>query len=325
MGFKLLSLQVSLTPFDLQMPHSSRPLRIKPLKNSARICRNFQNVLSNLFSGIKTGQSLLDKTLVKMVNTSQIFGVRLISSRDNPRFKLWKRWVKDTRLAKTQSKTLVAPGRLREEFLALSLPIETEIITQNMKPRWQALSVYLSPELFRQLDALGTGAPLYVVPTPPIIHGYPDQNSWAVFLPLQDPKNLGAAIRSCHIFGIRQIVLTQESCWPYHMVVTKASALSNWQVQFYQVGSIKELTGQFSALDQKGADIQTHPGWPRWILVGQEGPGLQFIGPQTSINAYQIPTPQKQPLNATVALSIFLYELHRKKLIPSLEPGKNAF
>ncbi|MCX7675214.1 MAG: hypothetical protein N2Z70_05215, partial [Bdellovibrionaceae bacterium] len=89
--------------------------------------------------------------------------MKFISSADNPRYKLWKKLALDSRWSKSSGLCLVAPGRLRKEFLDLSLDIQQEIVTEEHEPVFPGRGTLLPKTLFDRLDTLGTHEPLYIV------------------------------------------------------------------------------------------------------------------------------------------------------------------
>ena len=104
----------------------------------------------------------------------------------------------------------------------------------------------LSKSLFQKLDVLGTHAPLAVVevPTPGTLNNFLDllqvkpplsasetqaaslagSKSATLMLPLGNPLNLGACIRSARAFGLSHVLLSRESANPYLPQAIRSSA-----------------------------------------------------------------------------------------------------
>ncbi|MFN7262781.1 MAG: TrmH family RNA methyltransferase, partial [Pseudobdellovibrionaceae bacterium] len=175
-------------------------------------------------------------------------------------------------------------------------------------------TVKLPKILFDELDTLGTHFNLLILEVPEISNLTdltlpPEQPQ--VILPLGDPSNLGAAIRSCEAFGIHEILLTQESANPFLPKALKASAGSLLRVRLFKTGSISGISTQHVlALDSQGQNLMSYQ-WPKSfrLLVGEEGPGL---GDLAIRNRISIPTENVESLNAVVALSVALYDYKRK-------------
>ena len=174
-------------------------------------------------------------------------------------------------------------------------------------------ALQLSPALFKQLDQLGTDYPLAVVEAPePKAYDLTTQEP-AIVLPLQNPDNLGAALRSAVAFGIKRIVLTKESCQPYLPRAIRSAAGAIFHAKLCSLAlPVAELvlpSQRGVALDAGGEEINAFD-WPKnpIFCVGAEGPGEASL--PAGVVRCRIPMrgPDIDSLNATVALSIALYQ-----------------
>jgi RNA methyltransferase, TrmH family len=176
--------------------------------------------------------------------------------------------------------------------------------------------VLLPKPLFKELDVVGTQAPLVCAPLPEMAEWSPDQplKENEILCAMGDPNNLGALVRSASAFGIRRIVLLKESTHPFLPKANKASSGSNMQIDFLKGPSIHDLSQcpQLIALDMQGESIETlSTKSPVRLLIGQEGLGIP-----ESLNClrYTIPISKNvESLNATIAASIVLYKLSALK------------
>jgi len=173
----------------------------------------------------------------------------------------------------------------------------------------------LNIKLFQELDELGTNENLLVLRIP---DGYfakknlEQQNNLNAILPLSDPNNLGAAIRSCIGFGTQNIYLTTESANPFLQKSIRSSAGSVLNSNFIWTDSIEKISSSnLIGFDSSGKNLATY-NWQKdsTILIGQEGKGL----PNQVKNKISIPTENIESLNATVALSIALF--HYRQSFP---------
>jgi RNA methyltransferase, TrmH family len=193
--------------------------------------------------------------------------------------------------------------------------------------RGQGISSFSLPkQLFDRLDVLGTGSPIAVLPCAsepaPWSNDVLAAPNLEVLLGLQDPGNLGSAIRTATAFGVRKITLLQECASPYLPKAVKASAGAVLKGNFFFGPSIKTLNANMDlyALDGRGSDLETalsgvNPTSPIRILLGEEGQGLP-TELKEALHArgqtLRIPISQQvESLNATVALAIALYEIQR--------------
>lgn len=238
--------------------------------------------------------------------------MKTITSSDNKEFRHF--------LSLTESKGIRASGLclLSGEKLIRELLPKLEVDCEITNPKLGSLSnhpqVQLSTDLFNEIDVLGTHFNLFVVKIPKMeamtFDGTP--SGLEVYLPLQDPLNLGAAIRSSLAFGAQKIILTQESANPFLPKATKSSAGTSLVAPLFRGPSISELSGECFALDAKGDDLATTK-FPKnlRLVVGEEGRGL----PGT-LKAKKICIPMNkgvESLNAMASLSIVLYELARQR------------
>ncbi len=171
----------------------------------------------------------------------------------------------------------------------------------------------LAPALFQELDTAGTHSPLLLVRTPPM-PAWSDGDPWpegcTLFVPFQDPENVGAVIRSAAAFGVPRVVLLKEAAHPFHPKAARAAGPALFQVPLCQGPSIRDLDPRAApliALDADGPDLATEPFPERFGLVaGVEGPGLPEHlrgGPRRRIPMAS----GVESLNAGVATAIALY------------------
>jgi RNA methyltransferase, TrmH family len=231
-----------------------------------------------------------------------------ISSSTNPQFKKWKSLLASKGI-KSGGLFILSGEKLIKEFLKKpNLEIEAELTTKNQQPLTKAKHYILEKNLFNELDEIGTGHNLLILKTPKLKSW--NENSKAqlsVFLPLGDPTNLGAALRSCEAFGVSEVILLKESANPFLPKAIKASSGSILRVNLF---TASELPKDLIVLDMQGTALADFS-WPKSakLLVGEEGPGVKNIKAETKI---MIPTQGVESLNATVALSVALYAWRMK-------------
>src|SRR4029079_10387625 len=118
----------------------------------------------------------------------------------------------------------------------------------------------LADPLFEVLDTAGTHAPLLLV-TVPAMPEWSEESPWppgcTLFVPFQDPENVGAVIRSAAAFGVAQVVLLREEAPPFRPRATRAAGPAVLQVPLEAGPSIRDLaTGDVPlvALSGEGGD-----------------------------------------------------------------------
>ena len=258
-----------------------------------------------------------------------------IHSTSNRSFKLWKsllesRGVKNHHLCLVSGKKIVtealARHRTQIEFLLATQQEQLDLLAEQFHLTPEEINTkanLLTPELFNQLDQLGTHSPLLVMKTrkvPTMDLSTPCQGL-EVLVGCGDPSNAGALIRSATALGVKKIILLQESAHPFHFKSIRSSSGAVFEAPFFAGPSLQSLqklddfkisSYSLFALDAQGSSLHRFE-WPKDIrlIIGDEGQGvLNFQGPKLSI-------PMKansESLNATVAGSIamVLYNQHHR-------------
>lgn len=242
-----------------------------------------------------------------------------ISSKTNEHF---KRWIdlSSARGIKKHHEFILMGKKLIEEFLAApQFKIKAEVITEDLRSltmtapslKGQRIPVFKLPKaLFNEVDTVGTHHNLLIL-EPREISPLADVNKahgLELVCPLGDPSNLGALARSALAFGASKLILTAESCNPYHPKAIKASAGALLKLPLCQVGNFIDFVAtneEVYALDMKGENVATFP-WPKNIrlAIGEEGPGFSGI---KGLKRLAVSTQGVESLNATVAASIALF------------------
>lgn len=242
-----------------------------------------------------------------------------ITSRANEQFKSLLS-LSEARAIRKSGQYLVSGERLVREIVANPdlKNLLMQIITEPALPSLPADCdrVVLSPALFREVDFSGTKFPLALM-------RLPEMREWqgkledgvTVFLPFQDPGNVGAAIRSAAAFGARRVVLLKESASAFLPKAVRAAANALFQVELLSGPSLDELiaTGlPLYRLDIEGEALdKVHFGDKVGLIAGVEGYGFKSHGKTIPV---RIPIAGNvESLNAQSALSIALYEISRSR------------
>jgi 16S rRNA (guanine527-N7)-methyltransferase len=180
--------------------------------------------------------------------------------------------------------------------------------------RW----VRFSDPLFKQLDVVGTHAPLLLVKVPEM-PSWSDDDPWpdgcTLFLPFQDPENVGAVIRSAAAFGVARVVLMREAAHPFHPRGSRAAGPALFQVPLQLGPSLQDLRVRkvpLIALDTTGPELSEAPFPEKFgLVVGVEGPGLTAQLRQGERRRIAL-EPGVESLNAATAAAIALYVWSRR-------------
>lgn len=245
-----------------------------------------------------------------------------ISSEQNPRYKAWRSLL-DGRGIKKQQEAIVSGLKIIREILNLFSQRAKGLIVRHPNelnalgnvplplPETGFTIFQVPPELFAALDIYGINAPLLLISAPPL-------PTWdetlapglTLFLPFQNPINLGTTIRSAAALGA-PVVLLKEAASPYLPKSLRASGPALLQTPLLQGPTLAELALHsrrlpLYALSPVGQDIFQFEFPPDCGLVaGMEGPGLTGEWPEER----QLSIPMRagvESLNAAMAVSMAL-------------------
>jgi 16S rRNA (guanine527-N7)-methyltransferase len=241
--------------------------------------------------------------------------IREISSASNPTFRRLRGRLGGPGL-REHGEAILAGSRIREEVL-VRFPghvLGWLTASQGPPPPSEAMPwIRLADPLFKELDVAGTHAPLLLVSLPEI-KSFRDEEPWpagcTLFVPFQDPENVGAVIRSAAAFGVARVVLLKEAAHPFHPRSSRSAGPALFQVPLLvgpRLADLRAAGAPLVAMDTAGPELSESPFPERLgLVVGVEGPGLPAHlreGERRRI-AMQ---PGVESLNAAAAAAIALY------------------
>jgi 16S rRNA (guanine527-N7)-methyltransferase len=241
--------------------------------------------------------------------------IKEIASQVNPTYKTWLRLTDGRQIRKLGQSILSgrksvpeALERYPQEVMAL-LAIRSQDYEHLSLPSHLAI-YHLRPEIFPELDHFGTGPPLLIVRAPEPAPWDPEKPGDGVrlFVPFQDPVNVGTVIRTAAAMGVETVLLKQAAN-PYHPKALRASGPAIFAAQLLSGPSITELKSgpDFYALSPDGKDIRSLSPAPHPLnlVMGLEGPGLGKDWPLD--RRLSIPmNPAIESLNAAAAAAVAL-------------------
>jgi 16S rRNA (guanine527-N7)-methyltransferase len=251
--------------------------------------------------------------------------VREVSSAANPTFKLCRDLLTGRGVRKHGRAILAGPRQTAE--VLTRFPDRAEGWLTDAKgeppPAPDLAWFRLADPLFRALDLSGTHAPLLLVRVPEM-PDWSDGDPWpegcTLFVPFQDPENVGAVIRSAAAFGVARVVLLREAASPFHPKSARAAGPALFQVPMRQGPSIQDLAARQApliALATDGPEIGTESFPDCFGLVpGVEGPGLPphlRDGPRRRIAI----EPGVESLNAATATAVALFAWRQSRARPA--------
>ncbi|WP_348670211.1 23S rRNA (guanosine(2251)-2'-O)-methyltransferase RlmB [uncultured Candidatus Thioglobus sp.] len=151
-----------------------------------------------------------------------------------------------------------------------------------------------------------------------------DNNSLILILDsIQDPRNLGACLRSANAAGVDCVVINKDGSAPINALVHKTSAGALNQLKIFSVTNLSRtikalkeqniwVVGLDGATDQSLYQIDLTT--PTAIIMGAEGSGLRSLTKKSCDQLAMIPMQGNvESLNVSVATGIALFEASRQR------------
>ncbi|MDR1607212.1 MAG: 16S rRNA (guanine(527)-N(7))-methyltransferase RsmG [Deltaproteobacteria bacterium] len=247
-----------------------------------------------------------------------------IASRQNPRFRSWLKLLTG-RQQRRLGETLAFGQKIIQELLTnqgdLILGIiatkPRDLVGYPLKSHYPVF--FLRPEIFPELDVLGTGPPIVWLKTPtlPAWELNQTQETPWLLVPFQDPKNVGAVIRTAAALKAA-VVLLSEAASPFHFRALRTGGSAIFETDLYQGPSYQSLPDlprdDIFALSPRGQDIfKVNCPKGLGLALGVEGPGLDSLWPWAKKLAIPM-NPRVESLNGATAAAMALAILKTRSL-----------
>lgn len=153
-----------------------------------------------------------------------------------------------------------------------------------------------------------------------------ERNEMPFFLILdeiEDPHNLGSIMRTADCVGVHGIIIPKHRAVGLTHTVAKASTGAIEHIPVVRVTNLSQTIKQLkeAGLWIMAADLQRSKDYreleadfPLALVIGSEGRGISRIVSRNCDFIYRLPmVGHVTSLNASVAASLFLYEIYRKR------------
>ena len=214
-------------------------------------------------------------------------------------------------------------GRKWRDKLRLFVAEGEDLVQAAARAGWRAEAVYVAdgsgldgvpvaPHVLAEFSQLGSGTRalgVYGQRWAPAALGPVCLALWGV----NDPGNVGTALRSALAFGAGSVVLGPGSADPYGPKAVRASMGALFDVPVVRVRDVSELPGRRVALVARGGIPlgELDGGGEVSLVVGSEREGLRRDVITACDEVAHIPI-RSESLNAAMAATVALYELDRR-------------
>jgi TrmH family RNA methyltransferase len=172
----------------------------------------------------------------------------------------------------------------------------------------------VAPHLLAQISQLGSGTralAIYGQRWAPAATGPLCLALWGV----NDPGNVGTALRGALAFGAASVALGPGTADPYGPKAVRASMGALFGVPVARVRTVEELPGRKIALVAHGGEPLVAPDGDVTLVVGAEREGLPGKVVAACDATATIPV-AAESLNAAMAATVALYECNRRMAAP---------
>ena len=151
-----------------------------------------------------------------------------------------------------------------------------------------------------------------------------NQNSLILILDsIQDPRNLGACLRSANAAGVSHVIINKDGSAPINSLVHRTSAGAVNNLQIFHVTNLSRTIQQIKKRDiwvvgldgnMESSIYNVNLTGPIAIVVGSEGKGIRSLIKKNCDQIVSIPMAGNiESLNVSVATAIALFESKRQR------------
>tara|TARA_B110000008_G_C16930106_1_gene548348 strand:+ start:423 stop:1169 length:747 start_codon:yes stop_codon:yes gene_type:complete len=140
---------------------------------------------------------------------------------------------------------------------------------------------------------------------------------------IQDPRNLGACLRSANAAGVSHVIINKDGSAPINSLVFKASAGAIANLQIYHVTNLSRIIKEIQKIgiwvlgldgSAQTSIYSINLSGAIAIVVGSEGKGIRQLIKKTCDQIVSIPMSKNiESLNVSVASAITLFEIKRQR------------
>ena len=249
-----------------------------------------------------------------------------ITSRDNPRVRLWRDLVRDGRARRREKRTLIEGEHLVTAFLDSGRNPDALIVGKTALAKFESLAkrarsvpVVVSDAVFRSIADTDSPSGIAAEITLPSTGMELGAAASCVFLEgIQDSGNVGTILRSAAAFGVRHAVLGKGCADAWSPKVLRAGMGAHFAMALLEAADLAAALTRFGGkaactvprggVDLSTADLSGRIGW----IFGAEGKGVSAALAARAQLRVTIPMPGgAESLNVAAAAAICFYEWAR--------------
>ena len=257
--------------------------------------------------------------------------MKAVASRDNPAFKAMARLAASAPERRKRGLTVLDGAHLVGAFLDARHRVDTLMVSRSALERPEiarlagrvpeAAVVVVADKLFETLSTVDSSTGIIAAVPAPRGEPIPTDADLVLLLEdVQDPGNVGTALRSAAAAGARHVALTPGCAFAWSLKTVRAGMGAHFRLNIAEdvdaAAFLRAYRGTSVALaggaarSIHGLDLRG----PVAIVVGNEGAGLSAPVLAAATVVARIPMPGKaESLNAAVAASLGLFEAVRQR------------
>lgn len=261
--------------------------------------------------------------------------MKLIQSRDNPRYKELLRLASSSRECRQAGMTLLEGEHLIEMYrdsggrAAMLVASDAGLQQRTLRELFESTpadeSLVLGERLVAGISRLVSAADIIAVVPVPAVQAWPDDPGTCVLLEgVQDPGNLGSIFRTVVAAGVGRIALSAGSASAWAPKVVRAGMGAHFRLAIHEGVDLPAIARRYT-----GTVIATSPhshasvfsadltGQTAWVF-GNEGAGLSAELSKSTSAQIVIPMPgPAESLNVAATVAICLFEQLRQRSMPA--------
>jgi TrmH family RNA methyltransferase len=254
--------------------------------------------------------------------------LKIISSADNPQFKLLLKLTQSSRERRLAGYSLLDGVHLLQAYQSRFGTPEQVVVSRSgadnpeiqAQIRNDAATLCIDDGLFKQLSSVVTPTGVIAVIKTPRLEALPTALETCVMLEdVQDPGNLGSILRSCAAAAVKQVFLSKHAVNAWSPRVLRAGMGAHFSLEIYERINLVALARAYPGrvlVTQKNAAVTVFNcdlSGKVALVFGNEGAGVSAALSECAHQSIAIPmSAATESLNVAAAAAVCLFERVRQ-------------